>query len=93
MAWLRQEGSPHMECYVGHGSWGGGAFKAINRQELRSPEDDDIVYRAYSVVLTFAKLTLKVYGLVDTPIPRHHIGYDSPWLRQVWPSLDRLWGA
>jgi hypothetical protein len=89
MAWLRQEGSPHTDSYVGYGSWDGRAFKAINRQELRSPEDDDSVYRAYSVVLTFAKLTLKVYGLVDTPIPHHHIGYDSRWLRQVWPSLDR----
>jgi hypothetical protein len=55
MAWLRQEGSPHTDCYVGYGSWDGSAFKAINRQELRSPEDDDSVYRAYSVVLTFAR--------------------------------------
>jgi hypothetical protein len=89
MAWLRQHGSPHEDSYVGYGSWNVRAFKGINSQELRSPDNDEIAYRAYSVVLTFAKLALKVFGLVDSPIPDHHLGYDRPLLRQVWPPLDR----
>lgn len=87
MSWLRQKDEPHPLNWVAYSSWDGHIFKANNDQSVTSPILDR-PYRAYTEVLTFARIAFKLFGLFESP-PGVRIEGDWPGLRQVWPPLGR----
>ena len=87
MAWLRDNGEPHADCWLGYASWNGTTFKAGNVQQLNSPGDSR-EYTVYHEMLTFLNIALKVFGIIDS-VPGYVIGGDKDDLRRVWPKTHR----
>jgi len=85
--YLRERETPDDHCWVGYSSWNGGINKFGGEQLVGAPElgAAETPYRAYAAVLTFAQLAVKLFGLIDSPIPGYAIGRDTDSFRQFWP--------
>jgi hypothetical protein len=84
---VRQQGKPHEHQWVGYAPSGVGVKIALADQTLIVEDADPRRgYRAYTAVLTFEKLALKLFGLFQTPIVGHVLDGDWPSIRRVWPE-------
>lgn len=78
---------PHDDCWVGYASWAGelhvfAGEQLIGTPDLGRPEE---AYCAYSLVLTIERLVVKLFGLVNGPMPGYEMGHDTSVIRQFWP--------
>jgi hypothetical protein len=85
---LREQGSVHPLTWVGYASWGGRALKLTADHSAETPRGGTVKVQAYGSILCFAKVALKVFGVVD-PVPGHVLRFDTASLRQVFPALYR----
>jgi hypothetical protein len=92
---LREREIPHDDCWVGYASWNGSIHGFAGEQAIGDTPDPrpGAVYRAYSLVFTIERLALKLFGLIDGPVPGYAMSFDTDSLRQFWPPrhLSLAW--